>query len=549
MRFAADVRYAVRMLVRRPAFTALAAFTLALGIGATTAIFSVVHPILFASLPYPSADRLTMIWERIRSGEHNNVGFTTFADLAREARSVESMSAMGGWQPTFTGRAEPERFEGQRVSPSFFKTLGVHPAFGRDFRAEEDVRGAPRVTILSHALWRSRFGGDSTLVGKEITLDGNAFTVLGVMPGGFENVLEPKAQLYTLLRYNETLPQACRSCRHLRVVARLAPGATHAAASAEVEAIARRLFSEYPTDYSDNGIAVQALNDQVAGGVKPVLLALLGAVGLVLLIACANVTNLLLARGVQRQGEFAVRAALGAGRPQPIGPLVVERVFLALLGGALGVGVAEIGVKTLVALSPVNLPRLSAIEVNSTVLLFTFGVTALVGIAFGLVPALVGARSDLHLGLKAGSRRATGSGQFARATLVVGEVAVAVVLLVGAGLLLRSVGGLLAVSPGFDAGKLLTVQVQSSGPRFLNDTMIRSYFDEVLAKVQAVPGVIDVGYTSQLPLSGDYDAFGMRLENRPTTTGSAGAEAFRYSVSAGYLTASPIPVIRGRGVT
>ena len=244
-----DLRYGVRMLARRPGFTAVAAFTLALGIGATTAIFSVVNPILFESLPYPDAQRLVMVWERNKDGTKDNVGWATFDDIVRSNTSFDAAAAIGSWEPTLTGRAEPERLEGQRVSPTFFHVLGVAPAFGRDFRAEEDVAGAPRVAILSHALWRSRFGGDTSLIGKQITLGGSPYTVVGVMPSSFENVLAPSSQLWTLLRYNITLPWACRSCHHLRMVARVKPDVSASQAKREMDVIAANLIRDHPKEY------------------------------------------------------------------------------------------------------------------------------------------------------------------------------------------------------------------------------------------------------------------------------------------------------------
>lgn len=547
--FLTDLRYALRLLARQPGFTALVTLTLALGIGATTAIFSAVYPILFASLPYPQADRLVMLWERDLDGSASNFGFETFQDVAETNRSFASLAAMGDMQVVLTGRAEPERLEGQRVSVPYFRTLGIAPALGRDFTAAEDVRGAPRVTILSHALWRNRFGGDSSLVGHDITLGGNPYTVVGIMPAGFENVLDPRARLWVPLRYNRSLEWACRSCRHLRVVARLNPSVRPADAERELDVISRRLVADHPTDYPAAGMLVPTLHAQLTAGVQSSLLAVLGAVALVLLIACANVSNLLLARASRRQGEFMLRAALGAGHGQVIRQLLTESLVLAGLGGALGVAVAVAGVRALVALSPPQLPRLQAIAVNGPVLLFAVLVTAVVGLAFGLVPALHAARSDLHHGMQESSRRSTGGRRLTRALLVVSEVALALTLLVGSGLLLRSMGQLFAVSPGFDPRNVLTLQVETGGQQFATDTATWAFFDRALAAVRTLPGVEAAAYSSLLPLSGEYDSYGVHSESHPRTNPEEDPSAFRYAVSAGYLETMRVPLLRGRSIT
>jgi putative ABC transport system permease protein len=541
-----DLRFALRLLARQPGFTAVAALTLALGIGATTAIFSAVYPILVAPLPYPQADRIVMVQERAPDGRGSNVGFATFRDLVDASHSIEAAAAYGDWQTVITGRTEPERLEGQRVSATFFQTLGATPALGRDFLAPEDVRGTPRVAILSHALWRSRFGGDSTIVGRQVVLDGNSFTIVGVMRAGFESVLEPRAQLWTTLRYDLSLPYACRTCRHLRMVARLKPGVRLEEARRELNAISRRIVADHPTEYASTGFLVPTLREQVTGGVRPALLAILAAVALVLLIACANVTNLLLARSGQRQGEFAVRAALGAARSRMVRQLLTESVLLAGLGGALGVVVAVIGVRMLVALSPPDLPRLQAIGVNGPVLLFAVLISTLVGLTFGLAPAVQAARGDVHRTLQQSTRRATRGRRVSRMALVVSETALALLLLVGSGLLLRSMSRLFAVDPGFSPAGVLTLQVQTGGPRFATDSATWAFFDRVLVAVREVPGVAAAGFTSQLPLSGDYDAYGIHIQSKPRFNPEDDPAAFRYAVSPGYLETLHIPVLRGR---
>lgn len=544
-----DLRFALRMLARQPGFTAVVAITLALGIGATTAIFSAVYPVLFAPLPYPGADKVVMVWELDANGSTSNVGWATYHDILEQSHTLASAAAVSYWLPILTTSTEPELLQGYQVSASYFRTLGVAPALGRDFTEAEDVRGQERVTILGHALWRSRFGGDSAIVGRTITLDGRPFTVVGVMPEGFVDLLSPNARLWTTLRYNSEFIPACRDCRHLRMVARLKDGVTPQQARSDLAVIFHRLDAAYPTVYSKAGFGMPLLREQLTSGVRPALLAVLGAVALVLLIACANVTNLLLARAGQREGEFAVRAALGAGNARMIRQLLTESLLLAGIGGVLGVGVAMIGVEAILALSPANLPRVQAIAVNQPVLLFALVMTTVVGIAFGIVPAVHAARGDLHQDLRQSTRRTTGGRHATRSALVVAEMALALVLLAGSGLLLRSMNRLFAVSTGFQPAGMLTLQVQTGGPNFKNDTVVWAYFDHVLDVVRAVPGVEAVGITSQLPLSGDFDGYGVRIKGYPLEPNAPDADAFRYAVSAGYLDAMRIPIVRGRPFT
>ena len=544
--FGSDVKFAWRMLLRRPGFTVLSVATLALGIGATTAIFSAVYPILFESLPYPRADQLSMVWEGTNTDDKSNIGYSTFADIAEQNHSFVAMAAMAYASATMTGKGEPQFLQGQRVSLTFFSVLGIPPAIGRDFRAEDNVRGTQRVILLSHSLWRLRFSGDSTIVGKPITLDGNSFIVLGVMPEGFENVLNPSAQFWTPLRYERTLPQACRSCRHLRAIARRRADVTPAQASRDVNAISTRFTRDFPQDYARAGMMVPKLGDEIVRGVRPALLAVLGAVALVLLVACLNVMNLLLARGAQREAEFAVRAALGAGRLRIVRQLLSESVMLAVFSGIAGVGVALVGVRALVALSPANLPRLSAIHVNAPVLLFAIAVTTLVGVFFGLIPGLYATRRNLYDGIRRSGPRTAGTSRFTRSALVISEVALAMVLLVGSGLLFRSMERLFAVNPGFDSNQLLTLQIQSGAGRLRSDTLVAAFFDDALKAVRNQPGVVSAALTSQLPLSGDFDSYGVQFQNSTNERRSEDHSSFRYGVSDGYFETMKIPLVQGR---
>src|SRR5215831_7582363 len=318
-----DLRYGVRMLLKNPGFTIIAIFTLALGIGASTAIFSAVNPILFEPLPYPHADRMVMIWEKRKDGGRIESTFGAYRAFVERSRSFAALAVMKPWQPTMTGPTEPERLDGQRVSASYFRSLGVSPALGRDFQESDDQLNGPNVAILSDALWRRRFGGDSAIVGRQVRLDDNSYTVIGVMPSAFENVLSPSADIWSPLQYDQSLPPQSREWgHHLRMVGRLRSGAGADQAGLEVDQILRDLMAIYPTVLRDYGVPdrfiVNSLQDDITSAVKPALLAVLGAVMLLLMIACVNVANLLLARGAQRRGEFAVRAALGAGRTRMI---------------------------------------------------------------------------------------------------------------------------------------------------------------------------------------------------------------------------------------
>ena len=544
-----DLRHAARGLRRSPGFAMLVIATLAVGIGATTAIFSVVNPILFESLPYPGANRVMTVWETDQGGERSNVGFATYKDVAANVGAFGSLAAMSYASATISGGQTPEAVSGQHVSAGFFRTLGVRPMLGRAFAEAEDRPGAPRVVILGNGLWRRRYGGDSSIVGRAIELDGIPFTVVGVLGAGFASVLAPGADFWTPLRYDVSLPYACRTCRHLRVVARLKDGATLDGAGRQLAVLAANLHREYPTDYARGSLVVRPLRDVVVGDVRPILLAVFGAVGFVLLIACVNVTNLLLAQGARRRGEFAVRRAMGAGTGRLIRQLATESLVVSAVGGALGVGVAAVGVRALVALSPAGLPMLDRVAVNGAVLGFAVALTVAVGFACAIVPAIHGARRDIHDDLHASSLRLTSAGGPTRRALVVSEVALALTLLVGSGLLVRSLSRLFAVPPGFDPHGAITMKISTSGPALSTPTALNQYYDRVLAAVRAVPGVEGAGLTSQLPLSGDFDGYGVHSERHPRANPEEDPGAFRYAVTDGYLQAMAIRVRRGRGFT
>ena len=544
-----DVRYALRQLRKTPGFACTVIVILALGIGSTTAIFSTINPILFEPLPYPQARRIVMMWYAAEDGSRIPQTFHTYRELAERSRSLEAIAVMKPWQPALSGADHPERFDGQQVSANYFHALGVPPALGRDFQPSDNVYDGPKVVILGNGLWQRIFAGDSGIIGRQVRLDDDNYTVIGVMPRMFDNVLAPSAEVWAPLQYdtgNIASAQTREWGHHLRMLGRLRPGISISQARSDLRLIAHTQVPEFPRPAwasIDQGFITNSLQDDVAGGVKPALLAVLGAVVLVLLIACVNVTNLLLARGVMRRGEFSMRAALGAPRTRLVRQLLTESVLLAMLGGALGMVVAQIGVHALVVLSPPELPRVNAIRVDGTVFTFALGITAVVGLVVGLIPALHAFRDDLHVGVQQRSGRTAGGHQATRRTLVVAEVAIALVLLVSAGLLLRSLGRLFAIDPGFDASQVLTMQVQESGHRFDTDRARDQFFAQALEAVRQVPGVATAALTSQLPLSGDFDTFGVQFESDRSSNAEAG---LRYAVSPDYFQTMHIPLRHGR---
>jgi len=544
-----DLRYGSRMLLKRPGFTLTAIFTLSLGVGASTAIFSAVNPILFESLPYPEARQMMMMWDHGPDGARQDVTFGTYREIVQRSGSFESMTVMRSWQPTLTGQAEPERLEGQRVSASYFHVLRVAPQLGQSFDAFSDRDDRPngsKVAILSDKLWRRRFGADPGILGRLISLDDDNYTVVGVMPNSFENVLTPSADVWTLLQYDPSLHtfEGREWGHHLRMVGRLRSGIGRYEATRDIDTIARSQTPEFARPAwaaLKNGLIVNSLQDEITRDIKPVLLAIFFAVLLVLAIACVNVTNLLLVRGAQRRGEFSIRNALGARRLRMVRQLVTESLLLTFLGGALGILVAEVGVRALIVLSPPGLPRASAIRIDVAAFAFAIVVTMLIGVVVGLIPALHAFRADLVGSLQLNSRHNIGGHQLTRQALVVAEVALALVLLVSAGLLMISLQRLLAIPAGFNASNLLTLRVQTSKRFDLQAT--QRFFMESLNAVRQVPGVTAVDLTSQLPLSGDVDQYGVHFENDDPKVAYS---SFRYTVSPGYFEMMEIPLLRGR---
>lgn len=541
-----DWRYGLRSLRRAPGFALVTILTLALGIGATTAIFSAVKPILFEPLPYADGNRLMTIWYGAADGSRAPQAFGNVRELETRSRSFAALAAMRPWLPIFNSGDEPERLTGQRVGARYFEVLGVTPALGRTFDAAADRPNGGNDVIISDRIWRTRLAANPAIVGHEIRLDDRTFVVRGVLPATFENVLAPDAEIWSLLQYDPALPPQGREWgHHLRLVGRLSPGATVESARAELERIAREPLTEFPRvrwASMANGLIISALADDVTGAVRPAFTAVMGAVLVMLAIAGVNVTNLLVGRGVRRRPEFAVRSALGAGKLRLARQLFSECLLVAAVGGALGLAVAELGLRELVALSPSGLPRVAAMQLDATAFMFAGGITLAIACLVGVIPALQISRGSTTV--QQGSARTSGIQRGTRRILVVAEVALALILLVNAGLLWRSLSLLFAVDPGFNTSQLLTLQVQPS-PTPEGRDLNTQFYRNAAAAVRAMPGVSAAAFTSQLPLSGDSDEYGAIFEGDDP---NAGRSVFRYAVSDGYFDAIGIPVRRGRAI-
>jgi putative ABC transport system permease protein len=546
-----DLRLSVRSLRRTPGFTVVVILTLGLGVGAATAILSAVRPILFEPLAYPHQERILSIAD-VGDGGPVPTTFGTYTEVVRRSRVFESLAVFQPWQPTLTGGTEPERLEGQSVSAAYFDVLGVHPVLGPGFDTAEDRPGGAREVVLSDALWRARFDADPTVVGRLVHLDGTPYTVVGVMPPGFENVTAPLAGVWTLLQYDPSLPGGFETREwghHLGLIGRVLPGNTRETARKALGDIARQPLPDFPRPTwaaMDRGFSVGLLRDAAAADARPTMLVFAGAVALLLLVTCANLTLLLLARGARRRGEFAMRVALGAGTGRLARYLVTESLVLAAVGGLLGVGLARIGLSALLALSPPSLPRLDAVGLDGVALAFALGLTTVVGLVFGLAPGLHrsgGRPQALREAGRGSARRKSGT----RRALVITEVALAMVLLVGAGLILRSTRRLFSQSLGLDPAKLVVVKVYGTGLE-PGDAVTHRFFDGALDAVRAVPGVVSAAETTQLPLSGDLEVFGVSRADHVQVDGSDDGGAYRYAVSPGYFETMGMSVARGRAL-
>ncbi len=541
---AQDLRYAVRTLVHSKTFALAAVLTLALGIGANTAIFSVVNGVLLRPLPFAEPDRLVWMWGRFHANDSAAVSPPDFLDYRAQAKAFEGMAAsLGGGLFTYnlTGAGEPLRLEGAPVSAGFFETLGAKPLLGRTFRAEEERSGAEGVVVLSHALWQERFGGDQNILGRALILNGRSHTVVGVMGPGF--TFPQESWVWTPIPFGHEETSA-RRFHFLRPVGRLRAGVSREQAQAELDTIAAQLEQQYPESNTTWGIRLEPLRDVLLGNVEEPLLLLWAAVGLVLLIACANVANLLLARGEARQKEIAIRKALGAGRGRIVAQLLTESVLLALLGAAGGLALAGAGVSLLQDMAPGYLPRVEEIGIDFRVFGFALLCALVTGAIAGIAPALHAMRVDSNAAMREGMRSGGGRMRTHRA-LVVAEIAVSLVLLIGAGLLLKSYWQLSRVPLGFVKENVLTTNLRLAGERYDQDDVRQQFFNRVMEKVSALPGVVAVGGISILPMRGFTDFF-FTIEGRPPVTQADRQGAQSRTVSGDYFRAMQMQTLEGR---
>jgi putative ABC transport system permease protein len=552
-----DLKYGARMLAKSPGFTLVAVIALGLGIGANTAIFSVVNAVLIRSLPFRNPDRLVMVWEnnRTRGRDQNVISPANYQDWRDQNSVFDSMAGMFDNRVNLTGVDDPEELPTQFVESNFFDLLGVNAAIGRTFTAEEGQPGKEQVVVLSQGLWKRRFGGDPGIVGKTIKLSGRDFTVVGIAPSGLQLVIRQgsltgkQAELWAPLAFSQS--SRTRRGRFMMSIARLKPGVTLAQAQAEMDGIAGHLEEQYADFNTGWGVNLVPLQNQLVGAIRPALLVLLGAVAFVLLIACANVANLLLARAATRQREIAIRTALGAQRGRIVRQLLTEATVLAALGGVLGLLLAIWGVDLLLALAPRDLTGLKDIGIDYRVLGFTMAVSVLTGVLFGLAPALEASRPNLNESLKEGGRGTAGGGRSHRwrNAFVVVEVALALVLLIGAGLMIRSFARLQSIDPGFDAKNLLTVRLLLPTSKYGQDSQRIAFFKQLGERLDSIPGVRSAGAISVLPFGTGGAATSIEIEGRPAPPPGQQLVGDVRVVDNGYFGTMRIPLLQGRTFT
>ena len=550
-----DLRFGARMLLKQPSFTLIAVLTLMLGIGANTAIFSVVYHVVLKPLPFHEPEQLVWVWGEQAARKQAPHTPADFLDYQRRNQSFAQMAAYRNMSFALGSTGQPERVDGRIVSANYFVLLGVAPRLGRSFAPEDGQAGAARLVLLSHRYWQQRFGGEASVVGQSLTLSGEPATIVGVMPPDFR---EAGVDLWTNPR--QIVPDFATSSRdditgvrrnsYLSVIARLKPGVTLPQAQSDMDAITEGLRQEYPDVYGSKGVRLIALHEFVVGDTKPTLLLLFGAVGLVLLIVCANVANLTMARASTRTKEFALRSALGAGRGRLIRQLLTESVLLAVAGGICGFGLATWGLHLLVALSPAAVPRLTEIRLDWRVLTFALGASLLTGIVFGVLPALTSARVNLNEPLKEGRRDAgAGASHRTRGALVAAEVALALVVLVSAGLLVKSFWRLQKVNPGFDAARLTTMLVWPTEAKYDGAAASRAFIRELNARLEKLPGTEGIAISNDLPIRGRASSTYPAVEGRPPLKPGEGILVGRHTVNAAYFRAMKISLLRGRTLT
>ncbi len=545
-----DVQYAIRMFLKSLGFTAVAILTLALGIGANTAIFSVVNAVLLRPLPFRDPSRLVMLYEQMPTIPVLGPSYENFVDWRDQSTSYEGVALVRNTTFNLTGAGDPERLAGQMASANFFPLLGINTMQGRTFLPEEDRAGGQPVVLLTYGFWQRHFGGAPSALGKNITLDNLSYTVVGILPPNFQ-FFQPADVLVPIAPWAKTLPDDRSWHPGLIAVGRLKPDISVSQARAEISVIAKRLEKQYPVYDTNVGASAIALHEQLVQNVRPALLVLLGAVGLVLLIACTNIANLLLARASGRRQEIAIRMAIGAGRYRILRQLLTESVLLAIVGAAAGLFLAWLTMAPLVSLASTSIPNVGPINLDGRVLLFAVIIAVLAGILFGLVPAFQTARLDLRTMLNESPRGSTGTSrqrQF-RGALVVTEVALALVLLIGAGLLLRSFARLQDVQPGFQPANLLVVDVPLSQKAFPQSAQRMEFFDRLLDRLAALPGVHAAGAASNLPVSGGGSIIHFNIEGHPPKSAQDYILVGYRPVSPSYLQTLRVPLLQGRLLT
>ncbi len=544
-----DLRYALRTLRQSPGFTLVAILTLALGIGANTTIFSVINAVLLRPLPYSHPDRLVLLAEHWPAFPILSVSYENYKDFRDQSTSYETVAAVQPLSYTLTGAGDPERVTGMPITASLLPMLGIQPVAGRLIQPDDDRVGGAPVVMISYALWQRRFAGSQDALGKTLTLDNNPYTLIGVLPAGFQ-IVAPSEVFVPFEPWAHTLPDDRSWHTGIRPIARLKDGATLQQARNELQTIAKRLEHQYPETNTNVEALVLPLHDQMVSNVRPALLTLLIAVGLVLLIACANVANLLLARATQREKEVAIRTALGASRARIVRQLLTESVLLSVAGGALGLAFAALGLDSLLRLAVASVPRAEGIGLDPTVLGFTAGLAILTGIVFGLAPAFQASRLDIRDQLNQSARGSSAGGQHQRlrSVLVSAEVAISMILLIGAGLLIRSFARLQAVEPGFHPDHILLADVPISLTVYAKPEQQVAFFDHLLDRVRGLPGVKSAGAGTTMPVSGQGGVLHFNIEGRAPKTPNDYIMAGYRVVSPGYFTTLGIPLIAGRAI-
>jgi predicted permease len=541
-----DVRFGLRVLSKSSSFAAIAILTLALGIGANTALFSVVNGVLLNPLPFPNPDQLVAVYSRTANFKESSSSYPNFLDWQKQNKSFASLGAFRSESYNLTGIGEPERLNCHMISAQFLPALGVPLPLGRNFRPEEDQPGAAPVALLGDGLWKRKFGASPDILGKTLTLNGKSYTVVGVAPGRLP-VYSPTDVFVPIGQWTDPTFRDRRISMGMNAIGRLKPGVTFEEARAEMDRIGTNLAAAYPEANTGSGVTLVPLKADVVGDVRGILLVLLGAVGFVLLIACANVANLLLARSTGRAREFAIRSALGASPARVIRQLLTESVILGIGGGLIGLLLAKWGTRAILAALPAALPRSEEIGIDAHVLLFTMGISFLTGILFGLVPAIKSLRPDMHETLKEGGRGSSGARHRTQSVFVILEMAMALVLLIGAGLMIRSLAALWGVNPGFDAHQVLTYDISFTSRADVTAGQLRAKYRESLRQFENVPGVENVSMMGgSLPMTGDSEVpFWIEGQPKPANQNEMPFALF-YLVTSEYAQAMRIPLERGR---